>query len=178
MPESSAEPPAEPPAEPSGTLLTDATRAWADRTYPVRRVTVTAGDIRRFAYATGETDPVHLDREAAIAAGFRDLVAPPMFYVFLRVAPHHLRPRAELEADGSPSEDIPPVAIKGAMAGETELELAGSFYAGDEVDCHKRLADLTEKVGRSGPLLFLTFEYRYDVAGETVVRERFTRILR
>jgi hydroxyacyl-ACP dehydratase HTD2-like protein with hotdog domain len=161
-----------------GTLLTDATRQWADRTYPVHRVTVTAGDIRRFAYATGETDPIHFDRDAAVAAGFRDVVAPPMFYVFLRVLPHHLRPRTELEPDGSPSEDIPPVAIAGAMAGETELDVTGSFVAGDEVDCHKRLVDLTEKEGRSGPLLFLTFEHRYDVDGETVVRERFTRILR
>jgi hydroxyacyl-ACP dehydratase HTD2-like protein with hotdog domain len=64
------------------------------------------------------------------------------------------------------------------MAGETELEGDGVFCAGDEVACHKRLAELTEKPGRSGPLLFLTFEYRYDVAGRTVVRERFTRILR
>ncbi|HYJ70052.1 MAG TPA: MaoC family dehydratase N-terminal domain-containing protein [Nocardioidaceae bacterium] len=161
-----------------GTLLTDATRQWADRTYPVHRVTVTVGDIRRFAYATGETDPIHFDRAAAQAAGFRDVVAPPMFYVFLRVLPNHLRPRSELEPDGSPSEDIPPVAIKGAMAGETELDVRSSFVAGDEVDCHKRLVDLTEKEGHSGPLLFLTFEHRYDVAGETVVRERFTRILR
>jgi hydroxyacyl-ACP dehydratase HTD2-like protein with hotdog domain len=159
-------------------LLTDATRRWADRTYPVHRVTVTAGDIRRFACATGETDPIHFDRDAARAAGFADVVAPPMFYVYLRVLPYHLRPRAELEPDGSPREDIPPVAIKGAMAGETELDVRGWFVAGDEVDCHKRLLDIAEKVGRSGPLLFLTFDYRYDVEGRTVVRERFTRILR
>jgi hydroxyacyl-ACP dehydratase HTD2-like protein with hotdog domain len=160
------------------TLLTEATRRWAERTYPVQHVIVTAGDIRRFAIATGETDPIHFDREAAVAAGHRDVVAPPMFYVYLRVLPHHLRPRDELEADGSPSEDIPPVAVTGAMAGETELEVDGVFCAGDEVACHKRLAELTEKPGRSGPLLFLTFEYRYDVADRTVVRERFTRILR
>ena len=161
-----------------GSLLTDATREWAGRGYPVHRVTVTANDIRRFAYATGETDPVHFDRDAARAAGHPDVVAPPMFYVFLRVQPNHLRPRAELERDGSPSEDIPPVAITGAMAGETALEVHGSFHAGDEVDCHKRLLDATEKSGRSGPLLFLTFEHRYDVRGRTVVLEKFTRILR
>jgi hydroxyacyl-ACP dehydratase HTD2-like protein with hotdog domain len=161
-----------------GTLLTDATRQWADRTYPVHRVTVAVGDIRRFAYATGETDPTHFDRDAALAAGFRDVVAPPMFYVFFRVLPNHLRPRAELEPDGSPSEDIPPVAITGAMAGESELDVNGVFVAGDEVDCHKRLVDLAEKEGRSGPLLLLTFEHRYDAGAETVVRERFTRILR
>jgi hydroxyacyl-ACP dehydratase HTD2-like protein with hotdog domain len=161
-----------------GTLLTDATRRWADRTYPVHHVTVTAGDIRRFAMATGETDPIHFDPDVARAAGFRDVVAPPMFYVYLRVLPNHLRPRDELEPDGSPSEDIPPVAITGAMAGETELEVDDDLCAGDEVACHKRLVDLTEKEGRSGPLLLLLFEYRSDVAGRTVVRERFTRILR
>lgn len=35
--------------------------------------------IREYAQATGETNPLHLDVEAARAAGYRDLVAPPMF---------------------------------------------------------------------------------------------------
>ena len=30
---------------------------------------------------SGRENPVHLDREAALAAGFRDVVAPPMFSV-------------------------------------------------------------------------------------------------
>jgi acyl dehydratase len=37
--------------------------------------------IREYANAVGESDPVHHDREAAQAAGFRDVVAPPMFAV-------------------------------------------------------------------------------------------------
>ena len=37
--------------------------------------------IREYAYAIGEDNPVHHDREAARAAGFRDVVAPPMFCV-------------------------------------------------------------------------------------------------
>src|SRR3954454_5573341 len=37
--------------------------------------------IREYARAVGETNPVPLDREAALSAGFRDLVAPPMFCV-------------------------------------------------------------------------------------------------
>src|SRR3712207_8500292 len=36
---------------------------------------------REFALAVGETNPVHLDVEAARAAGHRDVVAPPMFAV-------------------------------------------------------------------------------------------------
>ena len=37
--------------------------------------------IREYANAVGESHPVHHDREAAQAAGFRDVVAPPMFAV-------------------------------------------------------------------------------------------------
>ncbi|MDQ3938863.1 MAG: MaoC family dehydratase N-terminal domain-containing protein [Chloroflexota bacterium] len=159
-------------------VITPQARRWASREYPDAQITITARDIAKFAYATGETDPVHFDAEAARRAGYRDVVAPPMFYLLLRSEPYHLRPRAELERDGSPSEDIPPLALKRAMAGETQLEFAGRFVAGDTVTCRKRLHSLTEKRGRSGPLAFLQFEYRYDVEGRTVVLERFTRILR
>src|SRR2546421_10967133 len=37
--------------------------------------------IREYARAVGETDPLHLDLDAARAAGYGDLVAPPMFAV-------------------------------------------------------------------------------------------------
>src|SRR3954471_21366496 len=37
--------------------------------------------VREYARAVGETNPVHLDLEAARAAGYADLVAPPMFAV-------------------------------------------------------------------------------------------------
>jgi acyl dehydratase len=37
--------------------------------------------IREYANAVGESDPVHLDRDAAQKAGFPDVVAPPMFAV-------------------------------------------------------------------------------------------------
>lgn len=37
--------------------------------------------IREYANAVGESAPVYHDREAALEAGFRDVVAPPMFCV-------------------------------------------------------------------------------------------------
>ncbi|MEX1124164.1 MAG: MaoC family dehydratase N-terminal domain-containing protein, partial [Acidimicrobiia bacterium] len=36
---------------------------------------MTATDIAKFAHATGETNPTHFDRGAAIAAGYADVVA-------------------------------------------------------------------------------------------------------
>ena len=49
--------------------------------WPAVDFEVEAGRITQYADAIGAADPVHHDAEAAQAAGFRDLVAPPMFAV-------------------------------------------------------------------------------------------------
>jgi acyl dehydratase len=49
--------------------------------FPAFEYEVGREKIREYANAVGETDPVHFDRGAAQAAGFRDVVAPPMFTV-------------------------------------------------------------------------------------------------
>jgi acyl dehydratase len=51
-------------------------RAWPAETYEV-----SVEKIREFAVAVGAGDPVHHDREAARAAGHRDVVAPTTFGV-------------------------------------------------------------------------------------------------
>src|SRR5215210_9441861 len=51
-------------------------RVFAPVAYAVGREKV-----REYAEAVGETNPLHLDLEAARAAGHADLVAPPMFVV-------------------------------------------------------------------------------------------------
>jgi acyl dehydratase len=51
------------------------------KTFPPLEYEVGREKIREYAHAVGETDPVHHDRAAARAAGFRDVVAPPMFAV-------------------------------------------------------------------------------------------------
>jgi acyl dehydratase len=51
-------------------------KQWDPVTYEVG-----AEKVREFADAIGATNPVHRDHDAAKAAGFRDLVAPPMFCV-------------------------------------------------------------------------------------------------
>ncbi len=42
---------------------------------------VTRGDIRRFALAIGDHNPIYLDTEAAKAAGHPDVIAPPTFLI-------------------------------------------------------------------------------------------------
>ena len=51
------------------------------KTLPPTTYAVGREKIREYAQAVGETDPLYLDVEAARAAGYADVVAPPMFCV-------------------------------------------------------------------------------------------------
>ena len=57
---------------------------FVGRTYPPSGpYAVDAAALAAFAAAVGATDPVHTDAEAARAAGYRDVIAPPTFAVTL-----------------------------------------------------------------------------------------------
>ncbi|TQJ49534.1 MaoC family dehydratase N-terminal domain-containing protein [Phycicoccus sp. SLBN-51] len=57
---------------------------FAGRTYPPSGpYAVDAASIAAFAAAIGSTDKVHTSTEAARAAGYRDVIAPPTFAVTL-----------------------------------------------------------------------------------------------
>ncbi|MGI9648149.1 MAG: FAS1-like dehydratase domain-containing protein [Acidimicrobiia bacterium] len=154
-------------------------RAWADREYPDFDFPVTATDIARFAHATGETNPIHFERTVAVEQGHSDVVAPTMFPYVIRQHASALVSHDELEADGSPSSDVPPLPTKRAMAGETAIEFGSPIVAGDTITVRKRLADMYEKQGRSGPLVFVEMEFSFtNQRGERVAKESFTRIYR
>jgi len=67
------------PARPAGVDPTLAGRSYA----PTETYVVSAAKIAEMAEATGATNPVHTDPEAARAAGFPDVVASPTFAVIL-----------------------------------------------------------------------------------------------
>jgi acyl dehydratase len=160
-------------------VITEEARRWADREYPEFEMQVTATDIARFAYATGETDPIHFDRAAAMAAGYPDVVAPTLFTYVVRMHASALVPPDELEPDGSPRADVPPLPTRRAMAGETRVVLGERVVAGDVIRVQKRLAQMYEKEGRSGPLVFVEMEFTFtNQRDELVARENFTRIYR
>lgn len=160
-------------------LITDEARRWAKRTYPDSTFEVTARDIAKYAHAIGESDPIHFDREAAVEVGYADVVAPPFFPYVVRMQASNLVARSELQPDGSAGEDVPPVNTTRAMAGEISIELGEPVMAGDVITVSKRIVDLYEKEGRSGPLVFVTMEFTFaNQRGEAVATERFTRIYR
>lgn len=161
------------------TLITEQARRWAAEPFEPSVFEVGRNDILRFARAIGATDGVHTDSDAARAAGYRDLLAPPFFPYVIRMHAANLAGRDRLEADGSATEDVPPLDAKRAMAGETEIEMGVPVVAGDTITLHKEIIDLYEKIGRSGPMAFVKTQFTFiNQHGELVMRERFTRIYR
>jgi acyl dehydratase len=61
-------------------------RSFRGRTYPPTWVyEVSREKIKEFADSIGDTNPVHLDAEAARSAGYKDVLAPPTFLTIINL---------------------------------------------------------------------------------------------
>ncbi len=121
--------------------------------------------IREYAAAVGETDPVYFELEAARAAGYADLVAPPMFAAVYS-APA-LRP-AILD---------PAVGIDFAMMvhGGQEFVWGAPVVAGDEITTAARITEISERSGMGFYVLASESENQH---GELVCTGTWTNIVR
>ncbi len=121
--------------------------------------------IREYASAVGETDPLHHDLEAARAAGYRDLVAPPMFsVVYCR------------QALGKALFD-PELAIDFSMLvhGSQEFRWGELVLAGDEISTVLSVKDISARAG----LGFYIFEsVSENERGDLVCDGTWTNIVR
>src|SRR5215813_3467512 len=123
---------------------------------------IAAEDIRRFADAVGDTNPVFRDPEAAQRAGYRAIPALPTFITRFRV------PFAEAGLDPEHSQ---------VLHGEQEYEYTRPLYADDTLIVRHRVASLRQS-GRGG-MAILTLEQLGDSsAGERIVTGRATVIVR
>ena len=94
-----------------------------------------------------------------------------------------LRPIVPLEGlgpDGIARDGfLPDFPLKRIMAGGTEMTYHRPLRPGDKLIATKTLADIQEKQGGSGPLIFVSYDLTVETEdGEVVVEERSTRIIR
>jgi acyl dehydratase len=121
--------------------------------------------IKEYAYAVGETNPVHLDVQAARAADYADVVAPPLFAVVYSAA-----------SVGPPILD-PEVGLNLAMMvhGGQQFEWGPLVVAGDEITTTASVKDISERDGRG----YYVFEsISTNQRGEQVCRGTWTNIVR
>ena len=142
-------------------LKTDAVgKEWPGTTYQVGRE-----KIKEYANALGIDNLVHFDVEAARAAGFRDIVAPPMFAVVYSspaVAPAILDPEVELN-------------FAAMVHGGQEFEWEEPACSGDEITTSTKCLSIEEKDGK-GFYVFETNSVNQD--GARVARGTWTLIVR
>jgi acyl dehydratase len=135
------------------------------KTYPPFEYEVGKEKIREYAQAVGEDNPVYFDREAARAAGFRDIPAPPMFAVVYSAG------------SVGPAVLDPEVGINFAMMvhGGQEFEWGEPVCSGDVITTTTRVSDIRESVGMG----FYELEsVSTNQDGQEVVRGKWTNIVR
>jgi len=134
------------------------------KTYEPATFDVSADRIRRYAEAVHEDNPIYHDAQAARAAGFRDLVAPPMFAVVYS-APAMGPPIFE-----TIGEDLPRM-----VHGGQEFVWGEPVCAGDTITTEATVKDVSEKDGKT----FYVFEsVSKNQDGEESVRATWTNIVR
>jgi acyl dehydratase len=136
-------------------------KTWKGFTYEVG-----LEKIREYANAIGESAPVHHDREAAKEAGFRDVVAPPMFVVVYSAG-----------AMG-PAIFDPDVGMDFArmLHGSQEFVWGEPVVAGDTITTDVEWKDLSEK--DDGKKFFVFESVSRNQDGDEVVRATWTNIVR
>ena len=133
--------------------------------YPPVVYAVGREKIREFATAVGETNPLHLDVEAARAAGHADLVAPPMFavvYSFPVLWPVLFDPEVGID-------------FARMVHGGQQFEWGPLVIAGDEITTTLSIKDVSER----GPMGFYVFEsVSTNQDGDIVCVGTWTNIVR
>lgn len=127
---------------------------------------VEKGHIRRHAEAIGDPNPLWQDEGYARKTRYGGIIAPP-----LHLIDTGLVKLVDRLVDMAPE--------KANINGGTELDFYRPMKVGDTITTVAKLANVKEKAGKSGSMIFLTVEVSYtNQRGELVTRCRNTFIRR
>jgi acyl dehydratase len=139
--------------------------AAVGKSFPPVTYAVGREKVKEYALAVGETNPLHLDPEAARAAGYPDVVAPPMFAVVFSapaLGPALFDPEVGMD-------------FARMVHGGQEFRWGRPVVAGDEITTTVRVADVSERDG----MAFYVFGSESTAQdGETVCTGTWTNIVR
>ena len=140
-------------------------KKWIGFKLPVSELNIDRSRLRFFAKTIGETSSIYTDVEAARAAGYADLPAPPTFLF-----------AAELDSGASDlllqKLEVPIAKI---LHGEQSFCYHQSACAGDTITVHSQVDDIYDK--KNGALEFIVKSSRAINQHEQLVAEMRTVIV-
>lgn len=126
---------------------------------PATTVAIDAGRLQFFAKATGQTDPVYVDSDAARAAGHPGLPVPPSFLMSIELEqPDPFAWVADLGVD-----------LRRVLHGQQAFTYHSVAHAGDVLTATPRITDVYSK--RGGALEFVVKESTVTRADGSLVAE-------
>lgn len=142
---------------------------------------VQARDVRRYALAIDDPNPIYRDPVAARRAGLGGTVAPLFNVTWAVGVPGAEKGTKELGEDGLATfvgiPEIPNVWQLGWVRGGEELEFFQRVHVNDQVTVKGTIVDMKEKDGKSGKLVFVTSQFVYtNQKGERLATHRLTMI--
>ena len=133
-----------------------------------RQIEVEKGQLRFFAHATSETNPIYFDEDAARAAGHPALPAPPTFVFSLALGAPPTR--------GNILGDMG-VDMRRILHGEQSFTYHRPIHAGETITLTTTTSDIYEKKG--GALEFIVQDTKAEnAAGELCVEMRVVTVVR
>ncbi len=136
--------------------ITDEMRAQIGSASPPWDYEVTTTSVRAFARGVGYTDPVYFDQDAARAAGYRDLPAPPTYLGTPVFIPGRSSDTFSRPTEGQPEIDH---GLSGLLDGGTETEYRSQICAGDVLSVVSKITDLEVRDSKAiGQMLIMTSE--------------------
>lgn len=134
-------------------------------------IEVEKGRLAFFAKATGETNPIYFDEEAARAAGHPTIPAPPTFgFILYSLAREKAGPAGNVMA-------VLGVNIGHVLHGEQGFEYFRQIYAGDVVTMTTRVTDIYDKKNGAMEFVVMTID-AVNQNGDLCVRQRNNLVVR
>jgi acyl dehydratase len=127
--------------------------------------------IGSFVRAVGDSNPMWQDEEYARTTGYGSIIAPPfLLCALMTVCPHDSR----YGIAPLPVPELPP-PHEHILDGGEEWEFFRPMRLGDTISSRTRFADVFEREGRVGKMLFLVYETIYtNQHGESVAKASYT----
>jgi len=128
---------------------------------------VEKGDIVRYARAIDETNPLFCDEVAARRMRYGGIIAPPTYLIVMRI----------IEAQVANRRSLWQIPYTRSLDGGSDWTYFEPIRAGDRLTATTKIAELYERDGAWGHMLFIVTEITYaNQFGQVVVKQRDTGI--